>query len=69
MIIFRLLLLGFGTQISTTETVVTVLLDQFPKLRGENRKWTTLVVCGLLFTFGLSMTTDAGKIMILELSL
>jgi len=57
---FMLLLLGFGTQISTTETVVTVLLDQFPKLRGENRKWTTLVVCGLLFTFGLSMTTDAG---------
>ena len=32
-----LLLLGFGTQISTTETVVTILQDQFPKLRGNNR--------------------------------
>ena len=32
-----LLLLGFGTQISTTETVVTILQDQFPALRGENR--------------------------------
>ena len=34
---FMLLLLGFGTQISTTETVVTILLDQFPKFRGNNR--------------------------------
>ena len=34
---FMLLLLGFGTQISTTETVVTILLDQFPSLRGDNR--------------------------------
>ena len=32
-----LLLLGFGTQISTTETVVTILQDQFPALRGKNR--------------------------------
>ena len=32
-----LLLLGFGTQISTTETVVTILQDQFPALRGDNR--------------------------------
>ena len=32
-----LLLLGFGTQVSTTETVVTILQDQFPALRGDNR--------------------------------
>jgi len=57
---FMLLLLGFGTQISTTETVVTILLDQFPKFRGNNRKWVTLCVCGLMFIVGLSMTTDAG---------
>ena len=32
-----LLSLGFGTQFSTTETVVTILQDQFPALRGKNR--------------------------------
>ena len=56
-----LLLLGFGTQISTTETVVTILLDQFPACRGTNRKWVTLGVCGVMFLAGLSMTTDAGE--------
>ena len=56
-----LLLLGFGTQISTTETVVTILLDQFPVCRGTNRKWVTLGVCGVMFLAGLSMTTDAGE--------
>ena len=34
-----LLSLGFGTQFSTVETVITVLLDRFPNLRGENRRW------------------------------
>ena len=28
-----LLSLGFGTQFSTTETVITILTDQFPQLR------------------------------------
>ena len=28
-----LLSLGFGTQFSTAETVVTILMDQFPQLR------------------------------------
>ena len=57
---FMLLLLGFGTQISTTETVVTILLDQFPRMRGSNRKWITLVVCVAMFLVGVIMTTDAG---------
>ena len=30
-----LISLGFGTQFSTTETVVTILTDQFPFLRFE----------------------------------
>ena len=34
-----LLSLGFGTQFSTVETVITVLLDRFPNLRGKNRRW------------------------------
>ena len=55
-----LLSLGFGTQFSTTETVVTVLQDQFPALRGKNRKWLTLCVCSFMFLCGLSMITEGG---------
>ena len=79
-----LLSLGFGTQFSTTETVITILTDQFPQLRynqthfdillklrsillrGKNRRWCTLGVCGLMFTLGFIMVTDAG-IYILQL--
>ena len=32
-----LLSLGFGTQFSTTETVVTILTDQFPQLRYDDK--------------------------------
>ena len=39
-----LLFLGFGTQFSTTETVITILLDHFPQLRGDNRKWNLVTV-------------------------
>ena len=39
-----LLSLGFGTQFSTVETVVTVLLDRFPNLRGKNRRWVEITV-------------------------
>ena len=38
-----LLSLGFGTQFSTVETVVTVLLDRFPNLRGKNRRWVKII--------------------------
>ena len=55
-----LLFLGFGTQFSTTETVITILLDQFPQLRGDNRKWVTLCVCSFMFLLGLPMVTDGG---------
>ena len=33
-----LLSLGFGTQFSTTETVVSIILDRFPQMRGKNRR-------------------------------
>ena len=39
-----LLSLGFGTQFSTVETVVTVLLDRFPNLRGKNRRCVKITV-------------------------
>ena len=39
-----LLSLGFGTQFSTVETVVTVLLDRFPNLRGKNRRCVEITV-------------------------
>merc|ERR1719270_1852620 len=55
-----LLSLGFGTQFSTTETVVTVLQDQFPALRGKNRKWLTLCVCSFMYICGLFMITEGG---------
>ena len=42
-----LLSLGFGTQFSTVETVVTVLLDRFPNLRGKNRRWVKIDYCCL----------------------
>lgn len=55
-----LLSLGFGTQFSTTETVVTILTDQFPQLRGKNRRWCTLGVCLVMFSVGMIMVTNAG---------
>ena len=55
-----LLSLGFGTQFSTTETVVTVIQDQFPALRGKNRKWLTLCVCSFMYLCGLFMITEGG---------
>jgi len=61
-----LLSLGFGTQFSTVETVITVLLDRFPNLRGKNRRWCTLGVCLFMFLCGLSMVTNGG-IYILQL--
>ena len=55
-----LLSLGFGTQFSTTETVVTVILDEFPHLRGHNRRWLLLGVCGFMYLAGLGMITEGG---------
>jgi len=61
-ILFFLMLvsLGFGTQFSTTETVVTILQDEFPDLRGKNRRWLLLGVCGFMFFAGLLMITEGG---------
>jgi len=55
-----LLSLGFGTQFSTTETVVTIILDEFPHLRGKNRRWLLLGVCGFMYCAGLFMITEGG---------
>jgi len=52
--------LGFGTQFSTTETVVTILQDEFPDLRGKNRRWLLLGVCGFMYFAGLLMITEGG---------
>jgi len=61
-----LLSLGFGTQFSTVETVITILLDKFPNLRGKNRRWCALGVCLFMYLAGLSMVTNGG-IYILQL--
>jgi len=55
-----LLSLGFGTQFSTTETVVTIIQDMFPGLRGKNRRWVLLFVCAFMYLAGLSMITEGG---------
>jgi len=55
-----LLSLGFGTQFSTTETVVTIILDEFPHLRGKNRRWLLLGVCAFMYCAGLFMITEGG---------
>ena len=55
-----LLSLGFGTQFSTTETVVTIILDEFPHLRGKNRRWLLLGVCAFMYCAGLLMITEGG---------
>jgi len=55
-----LLSLGFGTQFSTTETVVTIILDEFPHLRGKNRRWLLMGVCAFMYCCGLFMITEGG---------
>ena len=52
-----LLSLGFGTQFSTTETVVTILTDQFPQLRYDDDNLIFLI---LMSSFSSGVRTGVG---------
>lgn len=53
--------LGLDTQFVTVEAVITVVVDQFPRLRkGWNREIFIAVYCMFSFLVGLSMVTRGG---------
>ena len=56
-----LLSLGFGTQFSIMETVVSVVVDAWPSRypKPSHRK-VLFVACVLMFLIGLSMVTEGG---------
>ncbi len=56
-----LLALGFGTQFSILETIVTVIMDAWPRqYRRPNHRVILGLTCLFMFTCGLSMVTQGG---------
>ena len=55
-----LLTLGLGTQFTLIETVVTSLVDTFPEQLRHRKPLVLTAVCATMFTFGLTMCTQAG---------
>ncbi|XP_061174045.1 sodium-dependent proline transporter-like [Saccostrea echinata] len=64
-ILFFLMLitLGVDSEFVLVETVVTSLMDKFPKLR-EQKLLTVIGVCVVMFLLGLTMTTNGGIYML-----
>ncbi|XP_069749766.1 sodium- and chloride-dependent neutral and basic amino acid transporter B(0+)-like [Narcine bancroftii] len=57
---FMLVTLGLDSQFATIETILTTLLDQFPKLLQSKRLHMTAGFCILFFFLGLPCVTQAG---------
>ncbi|XP_038630620.1 sodium- and chloride-dependent neutral and basic amino acid transporter B(0+)-like [Scyliorhinus canicula] len=57
---FMLLTLGLDSQFATLETLVTILLDQFPKFLRSKRFYLTAAVCLTSYILGLVCLTQAG---------
>ncbi|XP_055499432.1 sodium- and chloride-dependent neutral and basic amino acid transporter B(0+)-like [Leucoraja erinacea] len=57
---FMLLTLGLDTQFAGLETVLTSLLDQFPKMLKLKRIYMTSGICLLFYFLGLVFVTEAG---------
>ncbi|XP_067903948.1 sodium- and chloride-dependent neutral and basic amino acid transporter B(0+)-like [Heterodontus francisci] len=57
---FMLVTLGLDTQFASLETVITTLLDQFPKVLRSKRIYLTTGVCLLCYFLGLVCVTQAG---------
>jgi len=64
-IIFFLMLLTLGvdSQFVLVETVMTSLMDRFPKLRAY-KLLTVILVCAIFFLLGLTLTTNGGIYML-----
>ncbi|XP_067903906.1 sodium- and chloride-dependent neutral and basic amino acid transporter B(0+)-like [Heterodontus francisci] len=57
---FMLVTLGLDSQFASIETIITTLLDQFPKFLRSKRLYVTTGVCLLFFFLGLVCITQAG---------
>ena len=51
--------LGLDSQFALVETIITCLLDEFPKLR-KRKSWVVVVVCVTLFLLGIPLTTQVS---------
>lgn len=58
-----LITLGVDSEFVLVETVITSLMDRFPKLR-KYKLFTVMVTCALFFLLGLTLTTDGGIYML-----
>ncbi|KAL5004096.1 hypothetical protein ScPMuIL_017552 [Solemya velum] len=58
-----LITLGVDSEFVLVETVVTSLMDRFPKLR-DYKLFTVMTVCSIFFLLGLSLTTQGGSYML-----
>ncbi|XP_048460902.1 LOW QUALITY PROTEIN: sodium- and chloride-dependent neutral and basic amino acid transporter B(0+)-like [Rhincodon typus] len=52
--------LGVDTQFVSLETIITILLDQFPTFLRSKRHYLTIGICLLFYLFGLLNVTQAG---------
>ncbi|XP_069749768.1 sodium- and chloride-dependent neutral and basic amino acid transporter B(0+)-like [Narcine bancroftii] len=57
---FMLLTLGLDTQFAGLETIVTTLVDQFPRLLRMKRFYMTSGICFVFYILGLVFVTEAG---------
>ena len=56
-----ILALGFGTQFSILETIVTIVVDSWPSRLGKpNHRRVLFTICLLMFLAGLTMVTNGG---------
>ena len=62
MLFFTMLLaLGFGTQFSLLETIVSIVVDSWPKKWGKASHTVVLAVaCIIMYLIGLTMCTNGG---------
>ncbi|XP_038630786.1 sodium- and chloride-dependent neutral and basic amino acid transporter B(0+)-like isoform X2 [Scyliorhinus canicula] len=57
---FMLITLGFDTVFANSGTIITILVDQFPKFLRSKHFYLTTGVCLLLYILGLAYVTQAG---------
>lgn len=55
-----LLTLGLGTQFTLVETVVTTIVDTWPRKFRHRKALVLCAICGIMYTCGLTMCTNSG---------